>query len=108
MLTAMVVFCYLNLFKVTSCKYPRCVIIEINSHSHIYVQTNRDTDTLKPDAPSPQLYVRFDWISCVYSVTFKAANSFEGLSLHAKGCKAGSVGYTQEQTEAMQPSTVWR
>lgn len=43
-------------------------------------------------------------MSCEYSVTFKAANSFEGLGLHAWGCEAGSVGYTQELTEALQLS----
>lgn len=43
-------------------------------------------------------------MSCAYSVTFKAANSLEGLGLDAGGCKAGSVGYTQEQTEALKPS----
>lgn len=33
------------------------------------------------------------------TVTFKPVNSFEGLALHAEGCKAGSLGYTWEQTE---------
>lgn len=37
-------------------------------------------------------------------MTFKAANSFEGLGLHARGCEAGSVGCTQELTEALQLS----
>lgn len=73
----------------------------------MFKQTETQTHS-QTGCNGPHLHVRFDWIWCVYSVTFKAANSFEGLSLHAKGCKAGSVGYTQEQTEAMQPSTVWR
>lgn len=33
------------------------------------------------------------------TVTFKPVNSFEGLDLRAEGCKAGSLGYTWEQTE---------